>query len=124
MAQSGTLSGKRAAALDSLLADGRRDNAAKAAGVSLRTMARWMEEPAFMAALQRAQDETLGRVTQYMVKASLGAVALLGKTVQNEDAPLGLRLAAARTLLDSCLRWTELRGIEARIAALENRRDS
>ena len=113
------LSVKQQAALDSLIADGDQVKAARAAGVNARTIRRWLLEPAFAAALQTSQDATLDQVTADLVTAAGGAVALLASTVGNTDAALGLRLQAARTLLDAALRWRELRGIERRLDALE-----
>ena len=84
---------------------------------------KWMHEPAFLAALQTSQDATLDQVTADLVLAAGGAVALLAGTVDNQDAALGLRLQAARTLLDAALRWRELRGIERRLEALEQMLD-
>ena len=113
------LSPKQQLALDVLLASGDRARAAQAAGVNDRTLRKWMHEPAFLAALQTSQDATLDQVTADLVLAAGGAVALLAGTVDNKDAALGLRLQAARTLLDAALRWRELRGIERRLEALE-----
>jgi transposase-like protein len=119
MTEKALITVKQQAALDSLLADGDQVKAARAAGVNDRTLRRWMHDPAFAAALQQAQDATLDAVTSDLVRAAGGAVALLRETVDNADAALGLRLQAARTLLDAALRWRELRGIERRLDALE-----
>lgn len=113
------ISAKQQLALDVLLASGDRGRAAQVAGVNDRTLRKWMHEPAFLAALTTAQDATLDQVTADLVTAAGGAVALLASTVDNKDAALGLRLQAARTLLDAALRWRELRGIERRLDALE-----
>jgi hypothetical protein len=113
------ISAKQQLALDVLLAGGDNPTAARAARVNERTIRKWMREPAFLAALTSAQDATLDQVTTDLVKAAGGAVALLKATVDNTDAALGLRLQAARTLLDAALRWRELRDVERRLDALE-----
>lgn len=113
------LSAQQRKALDVLLAGGDKPLAAQAARVNPRTLRKWMHDPAFLAALTAAQDATLDAVTDSLVRAASGAVALLDQTRGNEDAPLTLRLQAARTLLDAALRWRELRGIERRLDALE-----
>ena len=120
MADNVLLSGKQRAAIDALLAHGDQTQAARAAGVADRTLRRWMHEPDFAATLTAAQDTVLDVVTADLVRAAGGAVALLTATVGNTDAALGLRLQAARTLLDAALRWRELRGIEQRLQALES----
>lgn len=109
----------RRRALDALLATGDQQQAAAAAGVTDRTIRRWLVEPAFVAALQEAQGALLDATTNDLVRASGGAVGLLRRTVENVDAPLALRIRAAGILLDSTLRWRELRDIERRLAALE-----
>lgn len=119
MTDNALLSVKQRTAVDALLAHGDQRQAARAAGVSDRTLRRWLHEPDFAAAVTDAQDAALDAVTADLVRAAGGAVALLAATVDNEDAALGLRLQAARTLLDAALRWRELRGIEQRLAALE-----
>ena len=106
-------------ALDVLLAGGDKLTAAQAGGVNPRTLRKWMRDPAFLAALTDAQDTALDAVTTDLVRAAGGAVGLLATTVDNEDAPLALRIQAARTLLDAALRWHELRAIERRLEALE-----
>lgn len=120
MTENTLLSVKQRAAVDALLAHGDQTQAARAAGVNQRTLRRWMHEPDFAAALTQAQDTVLDKVTADLVRAAGGAVALLADTVDNTDAALGLRLQAARTLLDAALRWRELRSIEQRLQALED----
>lgn len=120
MAENTLLTVKQRAAVDALLAHGDQRQAARAAGVNDRTLRRWMHDPLFAAALQEAQDTALDSVTADLVRAAGGAVALLAATVDSDAAPLGLRLQAARTLLDAALRWRELRGIEHRLAMLED----
>lgn len=114
------LSAQQRRALDVLLAGGDKHAAAQAARVNPRTLRKWMRDPAFLAALTSAQDATLDAVTNDLVRAAGGAVALLAATIDNTDAALALRLQAARTLLDAALRWRELRGIERRLEALED----
>lgn len=113
------LSPKQQLAIDVLLASGDRARAAQAAGVNERTLRKWMHEPAFLSALQTSQDATLDRVTADLVQAAGGAVALLVAFVYDEEVAPSLRLQASRALLDTTLRWHELRGIERRIEALE-----
>ncbi len=113
------ISAKQQLALDVLLASGDRARAAQAAGVNERTLRKWLVQPAFLAALQTSQDATLDRVTDDLVLAAGAAVALLKETMDNADVARGLRVQAARTLLDAALRWRELRGIEKRLDALE-----
>ena len=109
----------RRRAVDVLMATGDQQAAAAAAQVTDRTIRRWLLEPVFVAALQEAQAALLDAATSDLVRASGAAVALLRRTVDNVDAPLALRIRAAGMLLDSVLRWREVRDIEVRLSALE-----
>lgn len=113
------LSADRRRAVDVLMATGDQQAAAAAAQVTDRTIRRWLGEPLFVAALQEAQTALLDAATADLVRASGAAVALLRRTVDNVDAPLALRIRAAGMLLDSVLRWRELRDLEVRLSALE-----
>ena len=113
------LSTDRRKALDALVAGGDHTAAALAAGVSSRTLRRWLCEPAFVAALDEAQDQLLDAIVVDLVRATAGAVALLDRVVNDPEAKTALRLRAAQILLDSALRWRELRDVERRISVLE-----
>jgi hypothetical protein len=89
--------------------------------VNDRTLRRWLGEPDFVAALDLAQGAMLDRVTVDLVRASSGAVALLRSVCEDTNCKTALRLRAAQILLDSVLRWRELRDIERRLTALEER---
>ena len=115
------LSPEKMRALFALLATGDVADASKASGASERTVARWRNEPAFMAALRSAQDAMLDATAAQLVSASSASVKLLKDTVENESAQLSHRLRAAATLLDSALRWVEMRSLTSRVAALEAR---
>ena len=109
----------RRKALDVLVAGGDQTAAALAAGVTDRTLRRWLHEPAFVAALDEAQCAMLDAVTVDLVRASSGAVALLNKVIADPDVKTVLRLRAAQIVLDAVLRWRELRDVERRLTALE-----
>ena len=113
------LSLDRCRAIDELLASGNQTAAAAAAGITHRTLRRWLTEPAFVAALDAAQDQLLDNVTVDLVRAASGAVALLDRVVSDPDAKTALRIRAAAILLDSVLRWRELRTVSRRLDALE-----
>ena len=116
-----TLSPEKMRALFALLATGDLADASKASGASERTVARWRNEPAFVAALRSAQDAQLDATAAQLVSASAASVKLLRDTVENDSAQLSHRLRAAGTLLDATLRWVEMRSLSSRVAALEAR---
>ena len=111
----------RRRALDILLCGGDHAAAADAAGVTARTVRRWVNEPAFTDALKTAQDSQLDNTVAELVRASASAADLLRKIVSDPDAKTALRLRAAEVLLSACLRWKELRDVEKRLTQLESK---
>lgn len=113
------LSSDRQRAINELLASGNQTKAAEAAGVTGRTLRRWLCEPAFVAALDEAQNQLLDDVTNDLVRASHDAVALLHRIVKDPNAKPSLQIRAAQIVIDSVLRWQELRDFDRRLTALE-----
>lgn len=92
--------------------------AAKAAGVPLRTAHRWAREPAFQAALNRAEEELLDNVTRRLLAMTDSAIAVVILTMAG-NYPIGQRLRAALAVMELSLRLKETRDFERRLAALE-----
>lgn len=100
------------------LAQGRTTGqAAKAAGVSGRTVLRWLEEPAFRQEVADTRTELLHLAVGRLAAASTKAVDALVDSLDNERGQA--RVQAARTLLDACLALRESLDLEQRLAALE-----
>ena len=119
MAENG-ISHKQTAAIGALLVHRTQAEAAAAAGVSPRQLSRWLTEDAgFRAALAEAEaaivDHTARRLTQATM-AALDTVIRIMETGSSDS----VKLRAAVSLLDTTLRWHELRVIEQRLSALES----
>jgi hypothetical protein len=115
----GVLSSDRLKAIDVIVAGGDDTAAAEAAGVTPRTIRRWKGEPAFADAIIRAQDEMLEKVSVDLARTAKYAVGVLRMFLADAAMKPQIRLRAAEILLNSTLRWRELRDIERRLAALE-----
>lgn len=113
------LSNDRMLAVEAIVGGGDDTAAALAASVTPRTIRRWRQEPAFADAILRAQDEMLEKVSVDLARTARGAVALLRIFLTDANMKPQIRLRAAEILLNSTLRWRELRDIERRLAALE-----
>lgn len=115
----GTLPKNQARAIVALLAASTVDAAAVAAGVSERSLRRWMQTPDFRYALAAAEDSLLDSA----VRSAVGDLAdnrrVLRAIRDDPDMPPSVRVRAALGMEDSLLRWRELRGLEARLLALE-----
>jgi hypothetical protein len=97
--------------------------AAAAAGVSVRHAWRLLSNPDFKTQIDEARErvfsEALGRVQTAIVDAA----TVLLNMANREDVSASVRVAAARTLLEAALQSWEIRNLERRLAALEERNE-
>jgi len=93
--------------------------AAVTAGVGRRTAARYHQDPSVRAALAAAQSDALGQVTRRAVAEMVKALDTLAGIMANERASPSARVAAARAVLESGLRFTELCDLARRVDDLE-----
>lgn len=92
--------------------------AASEANIPIRSIARWMTEPAFIAELQRRESEALAEITRQLASYAGAAVATIADLLE-EGYPPATRLRAAEVLLNQITKLRELTNLEARIAELE-----
>jgi len=107
-------------ALEALLSSASVATAADRAGVSERSLWRWLAEPGFKAALVEAQRELRQAVSIALRSAALVAVETLTGVAVDGSAPPGARVSAARTLLELAYRDVA-DDLEARLSELEAR---
>jgi len=107
-------------ALESLLTSGDVTAAAIVAGVARQTVHKWLQQPAFKAALEQAESEKLHDLQSALVRLGDKAVTTLGAELDG-DSPMaaGARVRAADIVLGRLLQLRELVTLEERIAALE-----
>ena len=105
--------------LSALAAGSPVEEAAKAAGLSPRTVYRRLAEPGFRGRLATARDELASEALSELAGCASEAVATLRRLLRanNEHVQLG----AARTLLDQLLRLREALALAERVATLERR---
>jgi len=111
---------KQRRALAELLTTGDKVQAAKAAGVSRRTLYRWLHQDAFRQALQAAETEALGELSRNLVRLAGKAARTLEDAMDNAEKD-GQRIRAADIVLARLLQLRELVDIEQRLQALEER---
>jgi phage terminase small subunit len=105
-------------AIESLLTAGDKTEAAKAAGVSRKTIYRWLKQDAFKQALAEAEAEALDALSRELVVLGSKATTTL-KEAMTRDTPASTRVRAADIVLARLLQLRELVTLEARILALE-----
>jgi hypothetical protein len=105
-----------------VLATGEAKNVKKASeivGVSEATGYRYWQDETVRAAITEAQGRLLSTVSHYAVSALTEAIDTLRDIHKNKGNPPGVRVSAARALLDAGPRLHELVNMAERVAALE-----
>ena len=108
-------------AIAALLSHSSVEAAARAVGISVNTLLRWMKEPEFEAAYREARRTTVSQSMARMQEASIAAAVTVLKIMLDSNAPAGTRLRAAEIVLEQAARATEIDYVEARLAKLERR---
>jgi hypothetical protein len=96
------------------------ENAARAAGISVRTAQRRLAEPAFRQRLQELRTDMAQRTGSMLIAAGMEAVKTL-ISLQDVTIPAAVRLGAARTVLEFGIKLRDNNEFVERIAALEAR---
>jgi hypothetical protein len=110
---------KKEEAVAALLVQRNLEDAARAVGISAKTLLRWMKEPEFDAAYREARRAAFGQSVARLQQASGAAVSTLLKIMVDSTAPASTRVRAADSVLDHSAKAIEIEDIEARVAALE-----
>lgn len=94
--------------------------AARATGVTERTLYRWLEDPVFKSAVQQEQGAAIAETSRRLVAAGNIAVDALLDIVQNptQDGAATRRLAAS-SILDHLIKLRDFSDLDNRITALE-----
>ena len=106
-------------ALQALLTQPTKQEAAKAAGISPRTLRDYLADPDFQAAYRQAFGQLVHDATRQAQQALSPALSALRDIVEDETETSTARIAAARSLLEYGLRLTELTDILEELEAIE-----
>lgn len=102
-----------------LLTSSSRREAAKAAGVSERTVYSYLQDPDVQRAYAQARQALVTDATGQIQRALGSAIAILTATVRDDTAQARERIAAARALLDYGIKYSISADISRRIEELE-----
>jgi len=116
----GRLGRKQEEAVAALLTQPRVEDAARTAGVSVRTLYRWMREPEFAARYKEARRAASSQCSARLQQMSPAAVSTLGKIMVDPNAPAASRVRAASCILERAAQAIEIEEIETRLDALES----
>ncbi|MBX3057456.1 MAG: hypothetical protein KF770_13390 [Anaerolineae bacterium] len=113
------LNAKQRRAIEKLAAGGDKAAAAKAAGVSIRTLDRYLGEPTVRAALDRATGQVLNDATRRMIAGLDTAVSTMLDLVENAKTPAAVKLRAAVAIVECALKLQDAHDLAQRVARLE-----
>jgi hypothetical protein len=106
-------------AIIALLSEPTLKAAAASAGISETTLWRWLREPNFKIAYQRARQEALGRATTRLAALVEVAVEALDEIVADRAVSPNVRVSAASRIIDFALKAAEIEEVQARLEKLE-----
>lgn len=115
------LTGPKLAAVLALASGADHTDAARAAGVTPRTLRRWRADPEFLAAITDATAGTITAAREALARSATSAVTVLLAIARDTTQPAAARVTAARTLLGLALEQdlaARLDGIERALEAV------
>lgn len=118
----GSRAGKRELAIAALLTSRTHADAAQVAGIGLRTLQKWLTEPAFSEAYRQAKSELVTGTTAELRMNGTKAVATLSRIASDVEAPPAAQVSAARSILEYLFRGHEDENIIERLDRLESER--
>jgi len=110
---------KQATTIPILLTSANIKEAAAVAGISERTLYRWLHDPAFQAELQLAQDRIVNSAIRRMSTGISAAVDCLLQIINDPDVKASSRVNASRILLGEFRHLREFADLSQRVTALE-----
>jgi len=110
---------KKEDAIVALLTTRTVEEAARAVGVSTKTLLRWMKELEFDTAYRAAKRAAFGQSIARLHQLTSAAVTTLGKVMLEPGTPPATRVRAADSILDHTTKAIEIEGLEARLMELE-----
>lgn len=110
---------KQEEAIAALLTAPTLAKAAEVAGISERTLRRWLDDEQFAKAYRKTKGELVGFATGRLKGAMAKAVEALQDVAEAKDSPPPARVSAARAILELGMYSHESEDLQAKIADLE-----
>jgi hypothetical protein len=110
---------KKEEAIAALLTQRNFEEAARAAGIGIQTLMRWLKLPEFQAAYREARRLAYSQSIARLQQASSAAAATFLKLMVDPNVPAAVRLRAADCVFAHAAKAIEIEDIEVRVAALE-----
>ena len=111
-------------ALEALMANATIGQAAAAAGVSRRTLHRWLRDTPFQKALMRMQYDHINAAHASLQAVTGDAVEALRKVLNDPGTAYGVLVNASRTALTLAFELVEAEDVRFRLERLETLKDA
>jgi hypothetical protein len=118
-ARGSSLVRKQEEAIAALLTQRNIDEAARTAGISTRTLLRWLQLPEFQKAYRQARRDTYSQAVARLQQGTSAAATILLKTMVDPGTPASVRVRAAEAIFSHAFKAIEIEDIEARVSELE-----
>lgn len=106
-------------ALTALLSTPSKAAAARAAGISDRTLRDYLADPTFRAAYEKAFGDMVEDATQQAKQSLSPAISTLREIVEDKEEDAQARISAARAILSNAIKLIETTDILTRLSELE-----
>jgi hypothetical protein len=110
---------KQEETIAALLTQRNLDEAAKAAGISMRTLMRWLKLPEFQAAYREARRTAYSQAVAKLQQGATAAATTLLKVMLDQGTPASVKVRAAECVMTHSSKAIEIEDIEARVSELE-----
>jgi hypothetical protein len=118
-ARGSSLERKREEAIAALLTQRNIEEAARTAGISTRTLMRWLQLPEFQKAYRQARRDAYSQAVARLQQGTSAAATILLKTMIDPGTPASVRVRAAEAIFSHTFKAIEIEDIEARGSELE-----
>jgi transposase-like protein len=115
---------KKEEAIAALLSQRNMEEAARTAGIGIKTLLRWLQLPEFQEAYRDARRAAFSQSIARLQQASSAAAATLLKIMVDPTTPASCRIRAADSVLGHAAKAMEIEDIEARVSELERAAES
>lgn len=110
---------KKEQAIAALLSHRSIEEAARATGIGVNTLLRWMKDPEFAAAYRKARWAVVDQAIARLQQTTGAAVSTLQKLMVDTNTPGATKGHVAKDVLALAIKGVEVEYQEARLAALE-----
>jgi hypothetical protein len=110
---------KQEETIAALLTQRNLDEAAKAAGISMRTLMRWLKLSEFQAAYREARRTAYSQAVAKLQQGATAAATTLLKVMLDQGTPASVKVRAAECVMNHSSKAIEIEDVEYRVAELE-----